>query len=112
MFAKALRRFATCLLVNNNLWGKLVSSSPIIFDYDLKTSSDSLFVADFSLLRCEFDRFAFNSNLGGPFRASFWGGGGRGGKITPCLKLVRNMLETSNLARKYTPVCNFREYTF
>ena len=24
-FEKALRRFQTCLLVNNNLWGKLVS---------------------------------------------------------------------------------------
>ena len=26
LFAKALRRFTTCLLVNNNLCGKLVSS--------------------------------------------------------------------------------------
>ena len=33
-------------------------------------------------------------------------------KLPPCLKLVRNMLETSNLARKYTPVCSFRKYTF
>ena len=32
LLAKALRRFKICLLVNNNLWGKLVSSSPIIFD--------------------------------------------------------------------------------
>ena len=43
---------------------------------------------------------------------------GGGGKITlspllpPCLKLVRIMLETSNLARKYTPICSFRKYTF
>ena len=38
--------------------------------------------------------------------------GGRGGKITPCLKLVRIMLETSNLVRKYTRICSFRKYTF
>ena len=44
-----------------------------------------------------------------------WGGGGGGGggvKLPPCLKLVRIMLETSNLARKYTPICSFRKYTF
>ena len=35
--AKALRRFKTYLLVNNNLWKKLVSSSLIIFDDNLKT---------------------------------------------------------------------------
>ena len=34
------------------------------------------------------------------------------GKITPCLKLVRIMLETSNLARKFTPKFSFRKYTF
>ena len=39
--AKALRIFATCLLVNNNLCGKLASSSelPIIFDDNFKTTS-------------------------------------------------------------------------
>ena len=37
---------------------------------------------------------------------------GWGGKITPCLKPVRIKLETSNLARKYTPICSFRKYTF
>ena len=52
-----------------------------------------------------------NPNLGGLLRGSFLGGG-KGGKITPCLKLVRIMLESSNLARKYTPVCSFRKYTF
>ena len=36
----------------------------------------------------------------------------RKSKITPCLKRVRIMLETSNLARKYTPICSFRKYTF
>ena len=29
-----------------------------------------------------------------------------------CLKLVRIMLETSNLARKYTPIFSFRKYAF
>ena len=58
-FAKALRRFATCLLVNNNLRGKFVSFSPIIFDDNLKTTSVSFFGADFSLLSCEFDSFTF-----------------------------------------------------
>ena len=38
-------------------------------------------------------------NLGGLFRSSFWGGGG-GGELRR-LKLVRIMLETSNLAHKY-----------
>ena len=39
--AKTLQRFATCLLVNNNLRGKLVSLSelPIIFGDSLKTRS-------------------------------------------------------------------------
>ena len=47
---------------------------------------------------------------GGLFRGSFWGGWGR--KITPCLKLVRIMLETWNLIRKFTRTCTFRNYTF
>ena len=38
--------------------------------------------------------------------------GGGGGKITPCLKPVRIVLETSNLTRKQTPLCSFRKYTF
>ena len=43
--AKALRRFGTCLLVNNNLCGKLASSSelPIIFDDNLKITSVPFF---------------------------------------------------------------------
>ena len=47
-----------------------------------------------------------NHNLGGSFRDSFWGGERR--TITPCLKPVRIMLETSNLARKYSHICSFR----
>ena len=45
LFAKALLRFVTCLLINNKLWGKLVSSSklPTIFDDNLKTTSVLIF---------------------------------------------------------------------
>ena len=32
---------------------------PIIFDDNLKTTSDSFFIADFNLLNCEFDSFTF-----------------------------------------------------
>ena len=39
-------------------------------------------------------------------------GEGRGGKITPCLKPVRIMLEASDLAHRYSPICSFRKYTF
>ena len=34
-----------------------------------------------------------------------------GGKIIPCLKPVRIMLETLKLARNYAPICSFRKYT-
>ena len=41
LFARALQRFGTCLLINNTLCGKLVSSLelPIIFDDNFKTTS-------------------------------------------------------------------------
>ena len=55
----ALRGFATCLLINNNLWEKSVSLSPITFDDSLKTTSVSFFIAEFSLLSCKFDSFTF-----------------------------------------------------
>ena len=42
---------------------------------------------------------------------SFWGGG-RKVTPTPCLKLVRIMLETSNLARKYTQLCSLENIPF
>ena len=40
LFVKALRRFATCVLVNNNSYRKLIlsSKSPIIFDDNLKAT--------------------------------------------------------------------------
>ena len=59
LFAKALRRFSTCLLVNNDLWGKLISLSPTIFYDNLKTRPVSFFIADFDLLSCQFDSFTF-----------------------------------------------------
>ena len=38
-------------------------------------------------------------------------GEGEGEKY-PCLKLVRIMLETSNLVRKYTQIISFKKYNF
>ena len=38
---------------------------------------------------------------------------GGGGELPPppcCVKLVRIMLETSNLAHTYSPICSFRKY--
>ena len=57
--AKALQRFETCLSVSNNLWGKLVLLSPIMFDDNLKTTLVSFFIEDFNLLSCEFDSLTF-----------------------------------------------------
>ena len=59
-------------------------------------------------LRKPIDSHWFNPNLGVLFRGLFWGGWG----LSPCLKLVRIMLETWNLARKYKPICSFKKYTF
>ena len=59
LLAKALRRISTYLLVNNNLWGKLVLSSPTMFNDNLKTTPVSFFTSDFNLLSCEFDGFTF-----------------------------------------------------
>ena len=49
LFAKALRSFETCVLVNNNFWGKLFSSleSPMIFDKIFKVTSVPVFIPDF-----------------------------------------------------------------
>ena len=48
LFAKDLRRPETCLSVNNNSWGKLVSLLPIMLDDNLNITSDSFFMADFN----------------------------------------------------------------
>ena len=61
LFAKALLRFETCVLVNNNLWGKLFSSleSVTTFDEIFKVTSVPSFVPDLNLLSCEVDSFTF-----------------------------------------------------
>ena len=48
IICKSFTKFATCLLDNDNLWGKLVSplKLPIIFDDNLKTTSVLFFIAD------------------------------------------------------------------
>ena len=67
------------------------------FYFQLFCKNLSFLIRDLALIQVGF--------LGGRFEV--W----RGGKITPCLKPVTIMLETSNLTRKYTPICNFRKYT-
>ena len=49
--------------------------------------------------------------LGAHFEVCVWGGD-VGVKLPPCLKLVRIVLETWNLVRKFTHICSFRKYTF
>ena len=59
LFEKVLRIFETCLSVNNNSWGKLVSLLPFMFDDNLITTSVLFFIADFTLLSYKFDSFIF-----------------------------------------------------
>ena len=60
-FPKALQRFETYVLVNNNLCRKLFSllEPPIIFDQILKATSVPFFIIVFNLLICELDNFTF-----------------------------------------------------
>ena len=60
LFAKTLQSFETCVLVNNNLCGKLYSSlgSPEIFYERLKVTLVPFFIPDFNLLICELDNFS------------------------------------------------------
>ena len=55
--AKALQKFENCLLNNNNLWGKLVWLSPIIFNDNPKATSFLFFITDLNLLSRQFDSF-------------------------------------------------------
>ena len=59
-------------------------------------------------------KIALSPNLDGLFMGLFCGGCdevvGGGGQYCPCLKFSRVMLETWNLAGKYTHVCSFRKY--
>ena len=52
-FPKALQRFETYVLVNNNL------EPPIIFDQIFKATSVPFFISVFNLLICELDNFTF-----------------------------------------------------
>ena len=54
-FETALRSFETCLLVNNNLCGKLFPSleQPTTFNKNFKVTSTAFFISDFNLLSCE-----------------------------------------------------------
>ena len=60
-FAKALRSLETCVLVNNNLCGKLFSSlkQSTTFNESFKVTAVPLFVLDFNWLSCELDNFRF-----------------------------------------------------
>ena len=52
-------------------------------------------------------------SLGVCFEVEEGGGGGeRGVKLAPSLKLVKIMLEAWNLVRKYTNIFSSRKYTF
>ena len=56
---KTLQSLETCLLVNNNLCEKLVSSLefPITFDKRFKATSVLFFILDFYFLSYELDNF-------------------------------------------------------
>ena len=59
LFTKALWSLKTCVLVNNNSYGKLLSSleSPATFDEIFKVTSIPFFIPDFDLLSCELVNF-------------------------------------------------------
>ena len=50
-FKNPLRIFETCVLVNNNLWGQLVSSveSPTAFDEKFKVTGVPFFIPGFNM---------------------------------------------------------------
>ena len=54
-FVKALQSLENCVLVNDNLRGKLVSS----FDKRFKVAWVPLFIPDFKFLSCKLDNFTF-----------------------------------------------------
>ena len=62
LFIKDLEVLYTCLLVDNNLGIKLVSSwkSPSTFDEIFKiTTSVPFFISDFDLFNCQLNNFTF-----------------------------------------------------
>ena len=60
-FEKALRIFETCILVNNNLCGKLVLSLELLIKFHerFKITSVPFLIPDFNLLSSELDNFTF-----------------------------------------------------
>ena len=59
-FARAFQIFETCVLIDNNLWRKLLVSSlilPTAFDEKFKVTWIPLFIHDFNILSCELDSF-------------------------------------------------------
>ena len=64
-FAKDLQIFESCVSVDNNLCGKLVSSLelPIKFDERFKVTAVPFFIADFNLVGCELENFTFNFTI-------------------------------------------------
>ena len=60
-FARVLASYETCVLLNNNLCGKLFSSleSPKTFDESFEVTSLPFLIPDFNLLSWEFDNFMF-----------------------------------------------------
>ena len=60
-FAKALWSPESCVLVNNHLLGKLVSSLQLLtlFDKRFKVTSVPFFIPDFNLSSCQLDSFKF-----------------------------------------------------
>ena len=58
---KSFTKLETCVLVNNNLCGKLLSSlkPPTTFDESFKVIPVPFFIPDFNLLSCELDNFTF-----------------------------------------------------
>ena len=61
IICESLQSLKTCVLINNNLWGNIVSKLelPIAFDERFKVSSELFFISDFNLLSLELDSFAF-----------------------------------------------------
>ena len=60
-FAKALWSLETCVLVNNNVHGEIVSSLelPTIFDERFKVTGVLFFISDVNLLSSELGNFTF-----------------------------------------------------
>ena len=59
LFIKTLRILKACVLVNNNLCGKVVSSTELLiaFDESFKNSSGQFFITACNFLSCELENF-------------------------------------------------------